>query len=76
MEQQLLRLIYYSVFYSVPFYNYLNSFDICYVFTGGVIICSTFLEFSSGIAFGFTTLSAVLFPKSSPVILTALCATF
>ena len=54
---QLNHLITYF-FYSVPFYNNcLNSFSISSLFSGGIIISSTFLEFSSGTVFGFTIVS-------------------
>ena len=57
------------------FYNTcLNSFNISSFFSGGVIISSTFLEFSSITGFVFTilslydkiTASAILIPKNSP----------
>ena len=42
------------------------------VFYGGITVSSTFLEFTSGTGFGFTILSAILFPVNSPVASAAL----
>ena len=36
------------------------------LFSGGITISSTFLEFTSGTGFGFTILSAILFFINSP----------
>ena len=53
------------------FYNTcLNSFNTSTYLPGGIIISSTFPEFSSITCLGFTILSAILFPKNSPVLYT------
>ena len=55
------------------FYNTcLNSFNISTLYSGGIIISSTSIEFSAGKVFGLTILSATLFPIKSPVASTAL----
>ena len=45
-------------------------------FSGGIIIYSTFLEFSSSTSFGFTILSAILVPVNSTVTSAALWTPF
>ena len=50
----------------------LNSFNISSLFSGGIIISSTFLEFVSD----FTILSAILFPKKLSFTLAVLWTTF
>ena len=58
------------------FYNTcLNSF-IFFSFFGRIIIFSTFFRFSPITCFGFTILSAILFPINSPVASAALWNTF
>ena len=59
------------------FYNTcLNSFNISFLFPGGIIISSTFLEFSSITGFNFTILSAILFCINLPVVSAALWTNF
>ena len=59
------------------FYNtFVNLFSIFFLFYGGIVIFSTFLELSSITGFVFTILSAVLFPINSPVASVALWTTF
>ena len=50
----------------------LNSFNISSLFSGGIIISSTFLKFVSD----FTILSAILFPKKLSFTLAVLWTTF
>ena len=51
---------------------FLSLFNISSLFFGGVIISSTFLEFSSGftilLSFDLVTASAISFPKNSPAL--------
>ena len=50
------------------FYNAcLNSFDTSYLFSGGIFISLSFLEFSTDTDFGFIMFSAILFPIKSSV---------
>ena len=59
------------------FYNTcLNSFNISSLFSGGIIISSTCLRFSSITCFGFATLLAILFPVNLTVASVALWTTF
>ena len=59
------------------FYNStLNSFIIFSFFSAGITIFSRFLEFSSITDFGFTILSLIFFPISSPVASATLWASF
>ena len=62
------------VFY---FYNTcLNSFNFSSLFAGEIIISSTSPKLSSGTGFGFTILSAILFPMNSAVASVVLWTTF
>ena len=64
-------------FYSVPFYNIcLKSFNIPCLFSGGITISSTFLEFASERSIGFAILLAILFPVNFPVSSAVLWNTF
>ena len=45
-------------------------------FSGAIITSSISFKFSLGGAFDFTILSAISFPKNSPIASAALCATF
>ena len=54
----------------------LNSFNISSLVSDGIIISSTFLEFSSITGFCFRTLSAILIIKNLPVASAALWNTF
>ena len=54
----------------------LNLFNICSLFFGGIIIYSTFLEFSSIICFVSTASSAIFLVKNPPVASAALSITF
>ena len=52
----------------VSLYNIsLDSFNVSSLLCGGIATSSPFLEFISGIGFGFKMLSAILFPMNSPV---------
>ena len=51
-------------------------FSISYLFSGGIIISSTFLEFSSVTSFDFTSSSAILFTVNSPIASAVLWITF
>ena len=58
------------------FYNTcLNPFNI-YLFSGEIIISAASLKFSSQMSFGFTILSAILFPINSSIASAALWTTF
>ena len=79
MSQTLIQLNHLEIktFYSIPFDNTcVNSFNISSLCSSVMIISSTFLEFATGTGFGFTTLSAILFPINSPVALAALWTDF
>ena len=60
----------------IHFYNtFVNSFNISSLFSREIIISSTFLEFYSIAGFGFTSLSAILFPINATVASAALWVT-
>ena len=65
------------MYYTIPFYNTcLNLFNISSLFSGGIIVSSTFHEIISGAGFSFTILSSILFSMNFPVGSAALWATF
>ena len=47
-----------------------------FLFSGGITIPSTVLQFISGTGFGFRILSLIVFPMNASVALAALSATF
>ena len=59
------------------FYNtFRSSFSISSLFSGGIIVSSTFLQISLITGFSFTILLTILFPINSPVALASLWITF
>ena len=59
------------------FYNtFLYSFSTFLLFSGGIIISSTFFQFSSSTGFDFTILAGILLPMNSPVASAVLWTTF
>ena len=65
------------MFYGVPFYNtYFNTFNVSCLFSGGINISLAFLELSSARGLRHRILSAILFPRNSPVASTVLWTTF
>ena len=46
------------------------------LFSSGITISSTFIQFTSGTGFGFRILPVIVFPMNASVVLAALSATF